>query len=126
MRGMRQTRILSAKHSTSGATRQQELLLQNLNTEHTPIEGLFPSAIWRPASDAWQVNAAAPISLLHCSLHSHAQPLASSMVSARSAVVLTWSERALLRSLRTSLASMLMLATSFTMQATFSFEFSSR
>jgi hypothetical protein len=41
-------------------------------------------------------------------------------------VVLTCSERALLRSLRTSLASMLMLATSFTMQATFSVEFSSR
>jgi hypothetical protein len=57
---------------------------------------------------------------------SHAQPLASSMVSARSAVVFTWFSLALFRSFLTSLASMLMLATSFTMQATFSFEFSNR
>lgn len=55
--------------------------------------------------------------------NSHAQPFASSIVSARSAVVLTLpplSRPALFLSLRTSLASMLMLATSFTMQATFS------
>jgi hypothetical protein len=123
---MRQTRNSSGEHSTSSAARQRESLLQKLNAEHTPVEGLFPCAIWRPASDAWQVNAAVPVSLLLYPVHSHAQPLASSMVSARSAVVLTWSERALLRSLRTSLASMLMLATSFTMQATFSLEFSSR
>lgn len=58
--------------------------------------------------------------------HSHAQPLASSIVSARSAVVLTVSPLLLFLSLRTSLASMLMDATSFTMQATFSLEFSSR
>lgn len=76
---------------------------------------------------------AAPAAALRCGphlccllSHSHAQPLASSMVSARSAVVLSASPLLLLRSLRTSLASMLMLATSLTMQATFSLLFSSR
>lgn len=48
------------------------------------------------------------------------------MVSARSAVVLRASPLLLFLSLRTSFASMLMLATSLTMQATFSLEFSRR
>eukprot|EP00955_Chlamydomonas_euryale_P094386 364852-Chlamydomonas_euryale.AAC.8 len=57
--------------------------------------------------------------------NSHAQPFCSSMVSARSDVVLIAASRPRLRSLRTSLASMLMLATSFTMHAIFSVLFSS-
>ena len=58
------------------------------------------------------------------SFHAHAQPFASSMVSVRSEVEFTLSLRFRLRSFRTSLASTLMEATSFTMHAIFSVEFS--
>ena len=60
------------------------------------------------------------------SLHLHAQPLASSMVSARSEVVLVPLFFSRLLSLRMSFASMLTLATSFTMHPILSLEFSNR
>ena len=59
-------------------------------------------------------------------MSSHAQPLASSMVSARSDVVLMPLLFSRLLSLRMSFASMLTLATSFTMHPILSREFSSR
>ena len=59
-------------------------------------------------------------------IYSHAQPLASSMVSARSEVVLEPVFFSRLLSLRMSFASMLTLATSFTMHPILSLEFPSR
>ncbi len=70
-------------------------------------------------SASWTVNDQGYSSL-------HAQPLASSIVSARSEVVLMPLFFSRLLSLRMSFASMLTLATSFTMHPILSLEFSSR
>lgn len=70
--------------------------------------------------------AACSLQFARSQVGAHAQPLASSMVSARSAVVFKFLSRSLLRSLRISFASILTLATSLTIQPIFNVLFSSK